>query len=213
MPARATRFPSPLVRAALAACLALPLFAACGGGDDEGVSGDAAAGQAAAPSPVAEGGGQSAGEPEIVRLTERDVEQWIAAMRDLDAVGDRAQGRLGDDPSGARQMVQGLRANAEATAILRRHGFADFERFSRVHYSVISAFVAAQMREGAAEQEEAMREMEAMKGKVPDEQYKAMEAAMKGAAAMREAMGRQPEENVALVARYREQIEGLGGGR
>jgi hypothetical protein len=103
-----------------------------------------------------------------IPLAASDVEQFLAATRDLQQLGLRAE---------ATQMTEALQANAEALAVLQRHGF-DVPRFQQVAYSVMMAAAAQN------------------------------DPRMAAGATMR-----QPEGNVELVARYREEIEALSRGK
>ncbi len=144
---------------------------------------------------------------EPLRLGEDDVEHFVAALEDFKRAG--LESRLGSDASEARQFAEGLRASSEAMAILQRHGF-DLARFQRVGYSVALALAAADAAASAPKVNEALAEVEKLKGQVPKEQYDAMVAGAKAAAGIAEDMQNQPEGNVELVKRFRDRIERIG---
>ncbi|MGQ0647530.1 MAG: hypothetical protein ACT4P7_08145, partial [Gemmatimonadaceae bacterium] len=153
---------------------ALPIIAGaltvgCGGEK----SANDAAGEAAAAAAGADGQILPASMVKPIVLSENDVEHFIAAGNELAALGHRADGIMGDDPGAATQIAEGLRLNAEALAILRKHEF-DLPRFQRVSYSVMMALAAPDVEKSSAGAQDAMANLEAMKDKIPTEQYEAM---------------------------------------
>jgi hypothetical protein len=172
-------------------------FVGCGGGADAPADSGGVADAAALP-------GLTPGSLQLVQLSESDVEHFIAASKDLQRLGIRAQRNLGNDPSSTERWAIGLQTNAEALGILRRHTF-DLPRFQQVAYSVMMAFAAEDIQKAAGADEMAAR-LEEMKSKIPPEQYEQMKQMTAAASASITAAKNQPEGNVALVARYRDQI-------
>lgn len=144
-----------------------------------------------------------------VTLSESDVEHFVAALEDLNRAGVRHESRLGADPSEATQLAEGLRGSAEALGILQKHGF-DLPRFQVVSYTVALAIAAEDADGSAPNVDEAIAEVEKMKGQLPREQYEAMLAAAKSASGIVQDLQAQPAGNVALVKRFRERIERIG---
>lgn len=171
--------------------------------------------EATANEPVAnEPAGSVAGAPmpvtlaevtEPVELSEGTIESFIDAANELSELGDDVT--VSD--SGATGFMEGVQINAEALAVLDKHGFEPAE-FQQVGYSIGMAMAAESMEENRAEMEEAQRKLEEMKGKVPEAQYELLKSQMMGASEM---FSGQPDGNVELVAEYREQIEAIGDSR
>lgn len=179
---------------------------ACGGGVER--TDDSAAASADSLAAFGQSVGTS-GSLEPVALTESDVEHFVGALEELQATGLRYESRLGSDPSDATSLAEGFRGSAEAMAILRKHGF-DVPRFQVVSYSVALAMVADQAAASAPEVNEAVAQVEKMKGQIPKEQYDAMLAGAQSAAALSQDMQKQPAGNVDVVKPFRERLERLG---
>lgn len=139
--------------------------------------------------------------PEPVKLTEKTVKNFIAAAKELSKMGDEIT--LSD--SDARDFWKGLSLSKEANEVLDDHGFKPVE-FQRVGFSIGLAMAAEEMAQNSEEIEEAKKNLEAMKGKLPEAQYNAMKKQMLGAMEMFEDV---PEENVELVKKYKDEFDAL----
>jgi hypothetical protein len=147
-----------------------------------------------------------AGTLQAVTLSESDVEHFIAAAKELNTLGVETNADLGEDPSKARSYLEGLQASAEAMAILRKHTF-DGPRFQQVATSVMMAFAAEEMKKTDVDMK---ANLEQMKAQLPKEQYEQMKKMTEAASANMEAIANQPQSNIDLVAKYRDQIDALG---
>lgn len=196
-----------MLKSRLTALLTTFALVACSGGGEDTAkdSADAAAAAATAAGQAA----TTLGALEPVVLTESDVEHFVAALEDLQRAGVRHEARLGSEPSEARQLAEGLRGSSEAMSILQKHGF-DLARFQVVSYSVALAGAAAEAEGSAPKMDEALANLEKMKGQLPKEQYDAMLAGLKASSGVVEDLQKQPEGNVELYKRYRERIERIG---
>jgi hypothetical protein len=186
--------------------LAVLLAAACGGDARQAESGSATPSASASDPQVL-----AAGMVRPVQLTERDVESFLGAARDLHQLGLRVDDERNDDPSSVTSFAEGLKLNAEAMGILRRHGF-DLPRFQQVTYSVMMAAAAGEMEPNTASAD-MNAQLEAMKAKLSPEQYEQMKQATAGATATMKALSEQPEGNIELVKRYKEQIKAISEGK
>lgn len=141
--------------------------------------------------------------PEPVKLTERSVERFISAAKELSQLGKNVD----LDASKGAGFMQGVTLSADALEILNGHDFEPTE-FQRVAYSIGLAMAAADMTaEDRASMKKSQEKLESMKGTLPAAQYEAMKQQMTGAMNI---LNHQPEGNVELVAKYRKQIEGIG---
>lgn len=139
--------------------------------------------------------------PAAVELTADDVEGFIAVVGELDGLDTEVE--VGTLEPGTGDWAK---LNAQALAVIERHGF-DVERFQVVAYSISLAAAAGELDQGGAEFDQALAQLEAMKPQLSETQYEAMRKQLVAAAAMLED---QPPGNVALVARYRAELEALG---
>lgn len=189
---------------ALGAALGWLAVSACGGRDAKEAGSTAADSMAAAAQAIG-----SIASMEPLALAESDVEHFVAALEELHHAGLERESRLGTAPSEANQMFEGLSASAEAMGILRKHGF-DLSRFQYVGYTVALALAADDAASSAPQVDEAIAQVEKMKGQIPKEQYDAMLAAAKGASGIVQDLRAQPQGNVDLVRRFRERLEKIG---
>lgn len=151
--------------------------------------------------------GEDRPDPEPVVLNEQDIERFIAAVTELQQLGadysPPATGKEGAEHN-AWRWSQGLSANDEALAIVKRHGFDSAEQFGLVTYSITRAWAANELEKNRPQIEEAKRQLAEMKGELPPRTYQMMEQRMLGALAHYQD---QPKGNRELVAKYRDEIE------
>lgn len=158
--------------------------------------------------PVADAAALAAPSFESVLLSASDVEHFIAATKEFQALGMRIEKNLGGNPSAPAEVVQGLSANADAMAILKRHGF-DVVRYQQVGMSVMMSAAALEM-ERSSGGTDPMAEIEKMKAQLPPEQYEAMKKMTETSMSAMQSVKSQPEGNLVLARKYRDQIEALG---
>lgn len=142
-------------------------------------------------------------------LSESDVEHFTAALEELHQAGLDRNARLGPDASDASQLAEGMRGSAEAMAILSRHDF-DLPKFQQTAYSVALAIAADEAAGSQPKVDDAVAQVEKLKGQVPKDQYDAMLAAAKSAGAVVQDLQQQPAGNVEAVRKYRERLERIG---
>lgn len=151
--------------------------------------------------------GENRPDPEPVDLSEQDIERFIAAVEELQQHGSDyslpGDGKTAGEQS-AWRWAQGLSANDEALAIIKRHGFDSAEQFGLVTYSITGAWMANELEKNRPHIEEAKRQLAEMKGELPPRTYQMMEQRMLGALAHYQD---QPKGNRELVAKYRDEIE------
>jgi hypothetical protein len=177
------------------ASVSLVLLTACGGEETEASN--------AAPSM------ETAFIAEPVALTERDVERFIAVMKEFRRLGVEYDGKVDTDAGASiRNATTAWSANREAMDILRRNDF-DVGRFQRVTHSIMMAAAASEMKGNESNMNAATAQLEAMKGKVAPEMYEQMKKAQEQGMQMRQSAMNQPEGNVELVRRYRDELEAL----
>lgn len=176
--------------------LSLLVTMACGGGDKPASDAPGAAAAAAV----------FTAEP--VTLREQDVERFVTVMREFKRLGLETSKSAGDPGSSVTGMASAWGANREAMAILRTNDF-DLPRFQQVTYSIMMAMAASEMEGKSMDTQGSAAQLEAMKGKVPPETYEAMKKAQAQATQMNQSMQNQPEGNIELVKRFKEDIESL----
>jgi hypothetical protein len=190
-------------RVTLSSALALALVLSACGGKEGGGRADSTATSAdvAAAAPT----GAAAGQLQAIPLSESDVEHFIAATKELHALGSELQADLGDDPSKVQSWAASIQGSAEAMAILRKHTF-DAPRYQQVATSVMMAYAAEDVKKSQVDMK---AQMEQMKATLPKEQYEQMQKMNEQAQAMLKAYENQPQSNIDLVAKYRDQIDAL----
>lgn len=137
---------------------------------------------------------------EVRELSETEMKNLLAAMEDLEAMESDAIDT--DTPT----MFDAIASNAEAKAILSRHDFQP-AGFQSAVYNVVLAMGALAMEGQQAEIDQAMAQLEAMKGQLPEAQYEMMEKQVMGTVAL---FRRAPEPNIRLVEKYQAELEALG---
>ncbi len=141
---------------------------------------------------------------EPMALSESDVTRFISTAqefheRDVDIMEDE------DVPTQA-EMLARVRENGEAMSILKANGFTP-EGFSDVAMNIVLAMGALEMRANQAEIDQAMAQLEAMKGQLPQAQYDKIADQVLG---VQRAFAKAPPANVDLVAKHRDELDAIG---
>ncbi|MEO1596125.1 MAG: hypothetical protein AAFS02_12865 [Pseudomonadota bacterium] len=136
---------------------------------------------------------------EVRDITEGEMKRLLGAMEEIEAM----EGAINtDSPS----MFDAIQANAEANSVLSRYDF-DAPEFKVVVHNVMLAMGALAMRDQKAELDMAVEQLKAMKGQLPEAQYEALERQVLGAIQL---FDRAPASNIALVEKYKAEIESIG---
>lgn len=136
---------------------------------------------------------------EVRELSDRDMTNMISAMEEIEAM----EGEIDTD---SPNMFDAISGNDEAMAVLRRNDFSAAE-FESTVYNVVLAMGALEMRGQKEQLDQAVAQLEAMKGQIPEAQYQYMEQQVLGTIRLFE---RAPESNVNLVAKYKDELDSLG---
>lgn len=191
----------------LAAVLALPAFAAAQNvppGAMPGMPGGAAV---------------PALDPAVMKtttLTDAQVQGFIGAMEDFDALSKKEGGKRKINPSDPADVARAAGNTAEAKAILDKHGFSDLTSFQTVAYNAAMAYsvlqqggkevVTQKLDEAKVQQEKAMKQMQQH---LSPEQLKAIQGHIGAGMAIADNMRDVPDENLVLMEKYRPQMEKL----
>src|SRR5919202_6743563 len=113
---------------------------------------------------------QEAGSVEQVQLTPKDVENFLASYPAMQKLAQQFETRYGapqstddDDPAGTfAGYLKNDKARAEMEALLKRHGFPNFEAWQRVTTSIAVAY-GALADEGADASQDVDKEIEAIR--------------------------------------------------
>ncbi|MEM7278251.1 MAG: hypothetical protein AAF385_09010 [Pseudomonadota bacterium] len=143
---------------------------------------------------------------EPIELSEKDVTRFIAAAKELHESEVDMEVFDDDKVPDSESIGNKIRSNAEANAIIRKHGF-DADEFAAVSMNVVIAMGASEMKEHQAEIDMAIKQLEAMKGSLPEGQYQMMVDQVMGASAV---FASAPKGNVALVEKYKPELEAIG---
>lgn len=169
------------------------MLTACGGGAANG-------GDAASDADMSAATASMAGVTEPMELTDKDVENFIAILEEMKALGERYTDSDGD----LKNVGAGIMASQKAQAILRKYDY-DPVRFQRVAYNISAAMAAGDM--DGADLEADRKQLEAMKSQLPKEQYDMMVQAHEQMAGM---MKNQPAGNKEVVARWADRLDAVG---
>jgi hypothetical protein len=158
-------------------------------------------------------------DPEIAKpmvLTDAQVNGFLGAVEDFDAMEKKSGDRPKRDPSTPADFTRNLADSAEAQAILTKHGFSDPLEFQRVAYNAAMAYgvleqggkkvVQQKLSDAKSKQAKAM---EQMKQHLSPEQLKAMQGQMNAGMAIADSMGDVPDENLTLMEKYRDRMAKL----
>ena len=133
-------------------------------------------------------------------LSEREMTSLIAAMKEIEAMEDESINT--DSPN----MFSAIAANDAARGAIEKQGFTP-ESFESVVNNLVLAMGALAMEGQKAEIEQAMAQLEAMKGQLPEAQYQMLEKQVMGTVKL---FQRAPESNVRLVEKYQSELEAIG---
>ncbi|MEM9403723.1 MAG: hypothetical protein AAGA44_14725 [Pseudomonadota bacterium] len=142
--------------------------------------------------------------PEIIELSDSDVTRFLSTAAELEALGVE----MDDD---ALDSLDTLMGQEKALDVLSKNGFEP-EGFFQIAFSVGIAYaVIGQSAEELAEMEAGMKEMEQMKASLPPEQWEAIEASMGAAFGLMKQIRNQPESNLRLAEKYKDELAELMG--
>lgn len=136
---------------------------------------------------------------EVRELSDREMQNMIAAMKDIEAMGD-------DIDTDTPNMFEAIAANDEAMAVLRRNDFSP-EGFQSTVYNVVLAMGALEMQGQKEQLDQAVAQLEAMKDQLPEAQYQYMQEQVLGTIRLFE---KAPESNVRLVEKYKGELDSIG---
>jgi hypothetical protein len=136
-----------------------------------------------------------------IKLTEKHIEGFISAQKDMAAVSEKMQGTASDKPDPKIQ--------AELEAIAKKHGFKDFADYDDVaaNISMIMAGIDPQTKaftEPAAAIKKEIEEVEADKS-IPAKEKKQMLDELN--AALKETQPIRHRGNIELVKKYFDRLE------
>lgn len=165
---------------ALLLAILLPLtLAACGDGADSGGPGGGGP----------DGSGAAAA---TVPLDQDTIDRYVATAKDLKALGAEVDAEMDESSTDLGRAATALTYNRAWEGKLADHGFT-WERFMKVHTTVIGALMASEMESKRAEMEKSLAEA---KANLPPEQYEMMKKSMESSFGM---FGNATPENRALV--------------
>ena len=138
-----------------------------------------------------------------VKLTEQQVQGFIAAQKDMSAMADKVQGDTADKPD--------PKVQAELESIAKKHGFASFDEYDDVAANVSLVMAGIDPQTGAFTDpvpaiKKEIDEITADKT-IPDKDKKQMLEEL--AEAQKTTQPIQFPENIELVKKYREQIDAV----
>lgn len=191
----------------LSALTLLSLLFACSGGDDSDSRGSGDSDDSTTADSMA---GVNA---MAMELEEEDVENYLAAMKELMSSGSDLKSSMGEDPSAFQQFAAGLSFNDDWQDIIDDHDM-DQTEFMKTHYNVMMAFAAEKMEEARAGMDKGMKDqlanLEKMKETMGEDAVNKMMEGMKQAQTQFDAMYESvPTANKELVAKFKEQIESI----
>lgn len=137
---------------------------------------------------------------ETKELSEAEVKNVIAAMKDLDGLEN--SGIDTDSPD----MFDAISANNEAMSILKKNDL-DANSFRVAVVNIALALGALEVEANRPQIEATLAQMEAMKGQIPEEQFNMIQQQVTGALALVE---RAPKSNIELVGKYKAELDAIG---
>ena len=136
---------------------------------------------------------------EVREISEREMTNMIAAMEEIEVM----EGEIDTDtPS----MFEAISANNQAMAVLRRNDFSA-ESFESTVYNVVLAMGALEMQGQKEQLDQAVAQLEAMKGQLPEAQYNYMKEQVLGTIQL---FQRAPESNIRLAEKYKDELDAIG---
>ena len=141
----------------------------------------------------------------IIELTDGDVERMIALSKEAETSDIEVDGLGEGDMPNYNSMAKALGSNTDAVALLSKHGFTP-ESYRDVAINVALAMGAAEMRKNEAQMEASLKQLEAAKGMMPEDQYNMLVEQITGTLATFE---KAPDSNIELVEKFRPELENL----
>lgn len=142
--------------------------------------------------------------PELVELSDSEVKRFLSAATELEALGVE----MDDDTLDSLDTMMGQQ---EALDILSDNGFEP-DGFVQVAFSIGIAYAfVGQSAEELAEMEAGIQQMEQMKASIPPEQWDAIKDSMGAAFALMEQIQNQPDANLKLAEKYKDDLAELMG--
>jgi hypothetical protein len=152
--------------------------------------------------------------PKARELTEGQVQSYLTSMKELRALGQKAGALSKINPSQAESFGTGVQLSSEAQAVLTKNGFSDPAEFQSVAFNAAMAYgvlkeggkeaVKRKLDQADAQQTEVLAKM---RQHLKPEQAAAMEAQLKQSSKMAASMRDVPDANLALMTKYRSQME------
>lgn len=139
-------------------------------------------------------------------LNESHIKRFIATAEELDKRDIDIMENEDKVIPTQDEMLSQVRQNSEAMSILKANGFSP-EEFSDVAMNIVVAMGALEMRKNQVEIDQAMAQLEAMKGQLPQAQYDMIASQVLGVQA---AFAKAPPANVDLVEEHRDALEAIG---
>lgn len=148
-------------------------------------------------------GGASAQAIKQIPLTEKQVEGFIAAHKDMAAVSEKMQGTTPDKPDPKIQ--------AELEAVAKKHGFASFAEYDDVaaNVSLIMAGIDPQTKKFSEPREVILKEIAQVKAdkSIPAKEKKQMLEELNEALKTAEPI--KFRDNIALVTKYADKLDAV----
>ncbi len=148
-------------------------------------------------------GGAAAQAIKQIPLSEKQVEGFIAAQKDMAAVTEKMQGSTADKPDPKIQ--------AELETAAKKHGFASFAEYDDVaaNISIILAGIDPQTKKFSEPREAILKEIEEVKKdkSIPAKQKKPMLDELN--AALKSAEPIKFRDNIALVTKYADKLDAV----
>lgn len=177
----------------LAIPLALPGFAAT-----------AVADESPAPMPIAQN--------QMRDLSADEVDRYLAALKDLTRLGLDASAQMEGDPSALQQRAAATEYGEKMQKVLGEHDF-DTDSFTDVHWNVLMAYLAGEMKQPSSEMKAAQAQQQQMlaemKKQLPPEQYEQAARAMTQLMPTLNSALSAPDGNRKLVAARRAELDAI----
>jgi hypothetical protein len=138
-----------------------------------------------------------------IQLSDKLVEGFIAAQKDMAKVADKMQGQASDKPDPKIQ--------AELEGIARQHGFKDFAQYDDVAANISMVMAGIDPQTGAFTDpvDSIKKEIEEVKADKSISEKDKKQMLEELAEALRVTQPIQFPENVALIKKYREKIDAV----
>jgi hypothetical protein len=138
-----------------------------------------------------------------IKLTEKHVEGFVAAQKDMSAVTEKMQGNASDKPD--------PKVQAELESVAKKHGFATFQEYDDVaaNISMVMAGIDPQTKAFTEPKVAIQKEIDEVKGdtSIPDKEKKQMLDEL--SEALKTAQPIQNPGNIELVKKYYEKIDAV----